>query len=161
MSNPYLVYLAGPIAGCTYNEATDWRRKASLLLGEYAQPRMTALSPMRAKHDLARAARIDPDCRTYASAGPFYSSRGIMTRDFSDVKRCDALLVNLLGTARITAGTAMELGWAYALQKPVVVVIEAEGNPHDAHPMLHEAIGGLRFDDLRDAVCAVASVLGT
>lgn len=83
-----------------------------------------------------------------------------MLRDFTDVKRCDALLVNLLGCEKITAGTAIELGWAYAMQKPVVVLIEAEGNPHDAHPMLIEAIGALRFDNLLDAVDAVAILLG-
>lgn len=160
MSSPYLVYLAGPIAGCTYGEATDWRHHAAMLLAEYIRPSMTALSPMRMKNALRREERIGKDCRDYARHGPFYGSRGIMMRDFSDVKRCDAMLVNLLGTKALTAGTAMELGWAYALQKPVVVLIEPDGNPHDAHPMLHEAIGGLRFDDLPDAVRAVASVLG-
>jgi nucleoside 2-deoxyribosyltransferase len=83
-----------------------------------------------------------------------------MMRDFFDVKRCDVLLINLLGCEKMTTGTVMELGWAYAMQKPVVVAIEPEGNIHDTHPMVHEAIGGLRFPTLDEAIDAVAIVLG-
>jgi nucleoside 2-deoxyribosyltransferase len=85
-----------------------------------------------------------------------------MTRDFNDVKRCDALLVNLLGYKaedRVSAGTIMELAWAYAFQKPAVVAIEASGNPHDNHPMIHEAMP-FRVTTLDEAIDAVAVILG-
>ena len=157
MSKP-LVYLAGPIAGCQIQEALDWRLEATEDLKEIYG--IDALSPMREKHALSTGASISRDFRAYEDRGIFYTSKGIMTRDFNDVKRCDALLVNLYGTKALTTGTVMELGWAYCMQKPVIVWIEQGGNPHDAHPMVHEAIGGLRFDSLDEAVHAVAVVLG-
>jgi hypothetical protein len=53
----------------------------------------------------------------------------------------------------------MELGWAYILNKPVVVAIEASGNPHDNHPMIHEAMP-FRVTTLDEAIDAVAVILG-
>lgn len=157
MSRP-LVYLAGPIAGCTLEGATDWREEAHWALDNC---NIETLSPMRAKNALPSGGdRIGQDFRQYQEQGVFYTSRGIMTRDFNDVKRCDAALVNLLGQKTYSVGTIMELGWMYLLRKPVIVVIEKEGNIHDQHPMVHEAIGGLRFDSLDAAVYATAVVLG-
>jgi nucleoside 2-deoxyribosyltransferase len=81
-----------------------------------------------------------------------------MTRDFNDVRRCDALLVNLLGAAKPSLGTIMELAWAYAFQKPAVVAIEEKGNPHDGHPMIYEAIP-FRVATLDEAITSVAIIL--
>jgi nucleoside 2-deoxyribosyltransferase len=117
---------------------------------------------MRAKEALGRQDRISRNFNDYAKNGAFFTSRGIMTRDFNDVKRCDALLVNLLGYKaedRVSAGTIMELAWAYAFQKPAVVAIEASGNPHDNHPMIHEAMP-FRVTTLDEAIDAVAVILG-
>jgi nucleoside 2-deoxyribosyltransferase len=117
------------------------------------------LDPMRAKSALSGQARISLNFNDYAHNGPFFTSRGIMTRDFNDVKRCDALLVNLLGLVKPSLGTIMELAWAYAMQKPAVVAIEKTGNPHDNHPMIHEAMP-FRVDSLDEAIHAVAVILG-
>jgi nucleoside 2-deoxyribosyltransferase len=150
-----LVYLAGPIANTGADEATLWRSDAYRAL--YARD-IEALSPMRAKETLAQEA-IGCDFHAYQDRGVFFTSRGIMTRDFNDVKRCDAALVNLLGARKLSAGTVMELAWLYLLQKPVVVAIEASGNPHDNHPMIHEAIP-FRVTTLDEAIDAVAVILG-
>lgn len=153
MSKP-LVYLAGGIAGLSGAAATDWRRDAHrLLLGRGVE----TLSPMRSKYYLQEAQSISMNYNDYADYGAFFTSRGIMARDFNDVKRCDALLVNLLGLTKPSLGTCMELAWAYALQKPAVVAIECEGNPHDNHPMLHEAMA-FRVDTLDEAIDAVAVI---
>jgi nucleoside 2-deoxyribosyltransferase len=156
MSKP-LVYLAGAIAGASYGAVTSWRYEAQIQLRERG---VETLSPMRAKTALAsqNAGRISTDFNDYAGHGAFFRSRGIMTRDFNDVRRCDALLVNLLGLEKPSLGTVMELGWAFALQKPAVVAIEARGNPHDNHPMLHEAMG-FRVETLEEAIDAVAIIL--
>ena len=151
-----LVYLAGGIAGLPGTDATEWRAHAAAQL-DYRH--VETLDPMRAKEQLAGPARISTNFHDYADRGAFFTSRGIMTRDFNDVKRCDALLVNLLGLAKPSLGTIMELAWAYALQKPAIVAIEAEGNPHDGHPMIFEAIS-FRVESLDDAIDAVAVVLG-
>lgn len=150
-----LVYLAGGIAGLAGRDATGWRHDAYLALAERY---IETLNPMRAKPCLAAASRISTHYRNYANRGAFFTARGIMARDFSDVKRCDALLVNLLGLTKPSLGTIMELGWAYALQKPAVVAIEAEGNPHDGHPMIHEAMP-FRVTTLDEAIDAVAVIL--
>ena len=150
-----LVYLAGAIAGIPGTDAAEWRRDAAYLL---SLRDIDTLDPMRHKRTLYGPERISTDYRDYADRGPFYTSRGIMARDFNDVKRCDALLVNLLGLTKPSLGTCMELAWAYALQKPAVVVMEAAGNPHDLHPMLHEAMP-FRVETLEEGVDVVATVL--
>lgn len=155
MKNP-IVYLAGGIAGLSGAYATDWRVDAHIALSYCG---IEALDPMRAKSVLSAQPKISTDFHEYADRGVFFTSRGIMTRDFNDVRRCDALLVNLLGLVKPSLGTIMELAWAYALQKPAVVAIEASGNPHDNHPMIHEAMP-FRVTTLDDAIDAVAVILG-
>lgn len=150
-----IVYLAGGIAGLTGKEATDWRRVAA----HYLQLReIETLDPMRAKVFRPQE-RISTDFHDYANRDVFFTSRGIMARDFNDVRRCDALLVNLLGLTKPSMGTLMELAWAYAFQKPAVVVMERAGNPHDNHPMIHEAMP-FRVETLDEGIDAVAVVLG-
>lgn len=152
-----LVYLAGAIAGASYSTVTAWRYGAYVALRERG---IETLNPMRSKTALAsqNAGRISTDFNDYAGNGAFFKSRGIMMRDFNDVRRCDALLVNLLELEKPSLGTIMELGWAYALQKPAVVAIERTGNPHDNHPMIHEAMP-FRVETLEEAVDAVAVIL--
>jgi nucleoside 2-deoxyribosyltransferase len=151
-----IVYLAGGIAGLAGKDATNWRLEACQRLYDCE---VETLDPMRAKQALANQARISLNFHDYAGNGPFFTSRGIMTRDFNDVKRCDALLVNLLGLEKPSLGTIMELAWAYALQKPAVVAIEKTGNPHDNHPMIHEAMP-FRVETLDEAIFSVAVILG-
>ena len=150
-----IVYLAGPIAGVRGDHAIDWREEVDGLLAERD---IEALNPMRAKLALHGPRHISTDFRSYQNLGPFFTPRGIMARDFNDVKRCDALLVNLIGAERDSLGTVMELGWAYAMQKPAIVAIE-EGNPLLRHPMVIEAMSFM-CPTLDEAVDTVAIVLG-
>ncbi len=41
---------------------------------------------------------------------------------------------------KISIGTVIELGWADAYRKPVILVMDKEDNPHD-HPMVREIAG--------------------
>jgi nucleoside 2-deoxyribosyltransferase len=155
MSRP-IVYLAGGIAGLPGNETIHWRNFSRVALEQHD---IETLDPMRAKDKLSSQAQISHNFHDYEENGAFFTSRGIMTRDFNDVKRCDALLVNLLGLEKPSLGTIMELAWAYALQKPAVVAIEKSGNPHDNHPMIHEAMP-FRVETLDEAIFSVAVILG-
>ena len=158
MSNPK-VYLAGPIAGCEYDAAIDWRDEAARW---FHLREIITLSPMRAKSQLAGGV-ISHDFRNYNGIGygPFYTSQGIMTRDFNDVKTCDVALVNLLGSKRISLGTVMELAWMYAFRKPVVIVIEPSTvSVYKAHPMVGAALGALQFPSLMQGINGVCTVLG-
>lgn len=151
-----LVYLAGGIAGLAGPDAVDWR--------EHAQEYLEALGidvrdPMRAKKLLRSQKSISRDFHDYAGNGHFFTSKGIMTRDFNDVKQADVLLVNLLYAKTPSLGTIMELAWAFALQKPAVVCIESSGNPHDNHPMIHEAMP-FRVATLGEGLEAIAVILG-
>jgi nucleoside 2-deoxyribosyltransferase len=152
-----LVYLAGAIAGLSYTDVTDWRVRAARYLNDCC---IETLNPMRAKSALGdqNGGRISTNYNDYARNGAFFTSTGIMTRDFNDVKRCDVLLVNLLGLTKPSMGTVMELAWAYALQKPAVVAIEAIGNPHDNHPMIAAAMP-FRVTTLEEAIESVAIIL--
>lgn len=152
------VYLAGPIAGLQFDEATDWRHQAHHALDSRG---IETLNPMRAKDALSSKGRIGTDFHAYEKEGLFFTSRAIMARDFHDVCSCDALLVNLIGCGDKakdpTYGTVIELGWAYAFQKPAIVIMEP-GNPLDNHPMIHETIS-FRVETLDEAIDAVAVVL--
>ena len=153
-----LVYLAGPIANCTVEGATDWRTLAtSELFHNYG---IDTRDPMRAKAEgFRKYGKIGSNFNEYSKEGTFFTSKAIMTRDFNDVKQTDALLVNLLGVKIPSLGTVMELAWAFALQKPCVVCIEESGNPHDNHPMIHEAMG-FRVTTLEEGIHSVAVILG-
>lgn len=150
-----IVYLAGGIAGLPGAETVLWRSQATRELNGRG---IETLDPMRAKEKLSGQERISHNFNDYAGNGAFFTSRGIMTRDSTDVRRSDALLVNLLGLTKPSLGTIMELGWAYILNKPVVVAIEASGNPHDYHPMIHEAMP-FRVETLDEAIDAIAIIL--
>lgn len=128
-----IVYLAGPITGCSYDGCTDWRERFEK---ELTNETTQALSPMRGKNYLAGLDEIALDYPGHVMS----CQHGIMVRDHFDTKRCVILVVNLLGADKVSIGTVMEIAWAWDNQIPVVCMMEDEGNLHD-HPMLREAIG--------------------
>lgn len=148
------VYLAGPITGLSYGEATDWRQHAKAKLAQHG---IRGLDPMRCKSYLKHVAEFTADGDKYKDLGAFSSNRGIMTRDRFDATRCALLLVNFLGAERVSIGTCMEIAWADAHRIPIICAIEAEGNPHD-HGMISEAIG-FRVDNLDLAIEIAVGIL--
>jgi nucleoside 2-deoxyribosyltransferase len=144
------VYLAGPITGCTYNGCTSWRKYA---VEKLAAVGIKGLDPMRAKDYLLEQTSVaDSYDDTVLSC-----SRGIMTRDHWDCTRCDILLVNLRGASRVSIGTCMEIAWAWDHNKPVILVMEKEGNVHE-HSMIREATG-FRVTTLEEALNVVQGLL--
>ena len=144
------VYLAGPISGLTYGEAIDWRDevRAKLLAAD-----IKALSPLRAKVYLADRGTIEDDYNEVMS-----TSRGITTRDRFDCCNCDLLFVNLLNTKKVSIGTVMEIAWADGKRKPIVLVMEDEGNLHD-HAMIRECVG-FRVPTVHEGLDIVKAILG-
>ncbi len=126
----FFVYLAGPITGLAWGDAVDWRERAIDLLPAH----IIGVSPLRGKDYLSQEEDLKDH---YPELHPMSTEDGIMTRDFFDVMRADALLVNFLGATRVSIGTVMEISWAHMLRKPVVVVME-ETNIHQ-HSMLRKA----------------------
>jgi nucleoside 2-deoxyribosyltransferase len=80
-----------------------------------------------------------------------------MTRDYFDCQNCDVILANLLSTKIVSIGTVMECAWAYAFNKPLIMVMEEEGNLHE-HAMLREATG-FRVSTIDDAILIANSIL--
>lgn len=153
----YLVYLAGPITGLTYDGAEDWRAFAK---SELAKSGVHGLSPLRAKDYLRQIkGELSGTGEEYAHLGVLSLPRGVMTRDRFDATRCDVLLVNFLGAKAVSIGTVMEVAWADAKRIPIVVAMEEKGNPHE-HMMMNEAFG-FRVTTLTEAVSLVIAILDT
>ena len=142
-------YLAGPISGQTYDGATAWRDAATEFLREHG---VEALSPMRDKEWLSKVALIDGAYGT----DPLTTAKGITTRDRWDCQRADVVLMNLLGAERVSIGSMIEIGWADAARRPIVLVLK-RGSVHD-HPMVTETAGFV-VPTLQEALYVVTSLL--
>jgi len=133
------IYLCGPIAGISYKEATNgWRSEIS----NYLDADIKTISPMRGKDHLK-------DVESFEKRGNYDTNinstgKAIITRDYFDVKNCDLILANFLGAERVSIGSCFELAWAYAMQKPVVLVID-EKNIH-IHDFVLETCGYITHD---------------
>ncbi len=147
MSKP-LVYLAGAITGCSYNEATDWRETFPKLVGDS----VICLSPMRGKAYLSGIPSLKDDYEDLLAG-----QRGIWSRDHYDVHQCNCLVANLLGSVRVSIGTMFELAWASERRIPVVAIMESKDNLHD-HPFVREATN-FRVTSLDEAAETVRLIL--
>jgi len=154
MTRP-LVYLSGGMRGLTGAEARRWRDLASRLLRENYN--IGVLDPMR---DLRAIADTDVIRATYDSHNPFLSNTGMLHRDYLDVQRCSGVLVNLLNHTQTSIGSIIEVGWAYALRKPIVVVLEKNDVLYGDHPLLQATIS-YRVTTVEDGVCVFGSLLKT
>lgn len=119
MEKTQYVYLAGSVAGLTYEEANVWRIQFSEMMPSWIQ----CMSPMRGVGTIAESA-------TFSETGynhPLFTNDGITARDRLDVGRCDLMIANYLGAKSKSLGTAVEFGWAKppnGRQVPIVMVIE-------------------------------------
>lgn len=144
------VYLAGPIAGNTYDQAEGWRAYAREVLEDHG---IEVLSPLRAKDFLASEGLLHQ--HSY-DVHPLSTNKGITTRDRFDCQRADVVLVNLLGAERVTIGTMIELGWADAARRPIVLALE-EGGVHD-HAIVRE-VAGFIVPSLDEAIQLTIAIL--
>lgn len=143
------VYLGGAIRGLSYRGSTDWREYAKQELAKHG---IVGISPMRAKEFLKNETRIE------GSYDPVIASQsGIVSRDRFDVQSCSIMLANLLGLEQISLGTMVEYGWADAYRKPIIIVIEKQGNPHD-HNFIRE-LTGFRVETLDEGLYVAKAIL--
>jgi nucleoside 2-deoxyribosyltransferase len=151
------VYLAGPIGGLTYDEATKWRDHVTNELGRFG---IKCLSPLRAAIHLRHADGLLGDCEIQAGTKPAVEAmstpKGVVTRDKFDATHCDVLLVNLLEAKKVSIGTCVEIGWANALNIPIIVVMEAD-NIH-SHAFVRESASFIT-ESLSDSVYIVKAIL--
>jgi hypothetical protein len=146
-------YLAGPIRGLNYDDATTWRAKAK---GDLAMHGIEAYSPMRAKDYLKTDNCIDSSDSNY-SMFPLSVPPAVVARDFNDCTKRDALIVYLLGAKTVSIGTVCEIAWAYQARIPTVLVMEKEGNPHEH--MFVRQLCPFQFTNLDEAIWAITAIL--
>lgn len=146
------VYLAGPIAGRSYDEATGWREYVKNRLA----PEIDAFSPLRAKTHLASIQQFTNHKDDELAYNALSSNRGITTRDRWDATSCDLLFVNLLNATITAIGTIMEIAWADSKRIPIVAAMEP-GNIHE-HGMLLEVIG-FRVSTVDEAINITRAIL--
>jgi len=127
------VYLAGPISGKTYDVANYWREYATRVLEAAG---ITALSPMRGKEYLREQGRLGGHRGEYSALSALSTPAGVLARDHWDCMRADVILANLIGAEEISIGTVMEIAWAHAYRKPLVLIL-GPNNPHE-HMMVTE-----------------------
>lgn len=156
------VYLAGPIAGTSWDEATGWR---DWVAAELEKRGLAAVSPMRMKewykeHDAALTDYswlAEKNNREYLLSG---EPHAIGMRDFNDVATSQGVLAYLpkeINDRRPSWGTSIELGWATAQRKLVVLVTDDPSL--ESHPLVRTHVGFI-VDDLGLGVDAMAAALG-
>lgn len=154
------IYLAGPITGLSYKDATHgWRAEFPKLLN----PHIVCSSPMRHKKYLntLQVLGLDGNSREVYNKNALSTAAGITTRDHNDVYTCDLVVANFLGAKTGSLGTAVEFGWASAYKKPIIMIVEGDfedfKNPHD-HMMLNH-LAGFRVSTLEEAAVIANTLL--
>lgn len=122
------VYLAGPIAGLTYEQAREWRHAAAGYLRNYG---IEAFDPLRGSAELKGTGVQSVHA---PNSSPLTTQKGIMCMDYHFVKRAGVVLCNFQGATQVSIGSVMECAWTMPLQKPLVVV----GDEHHDHAMMKE-----------------------
>lgn len=149
-------YLAGPIKGLAFDQATQWRARAKADLDEAG---IDAFSPMRCKEYLRAESDVGGQkvADSYAQY-PLSTMKAITTRDRKDCMKCDAVLMYLLGAKVVSIGSMLEVAWADAARVPVVLVMEKDGSNVHEHGMVREMCG-FQVDTLEEGLWIVKAVL--
>lgn len=144
------VYLSGPVTGTTYKAARyGWRKEFTEMLDKG----ITVLSPMRHEGHLAE---VQGTLEKSYPENLFSRPKMIVAKDFLDVSVSDIVIVHLLGATRISVGTMVELGYAKALGKTIVTIME-KGNLHE-HPFVIE-VSDTVVGSLAEASAIINSLL--
>ena len=148
-----MIYLAGSITGLTHDEARlGWRKEFASLMPEH----IFCNSPMRGK-DMLKHFGVLTSGENYPD-NAMCTSQGITSRDFNDVRTCDAMIACFLESqGAISGGTFMEYGFAHALQKPIIGIGPAD-DPNLQHLMAQRVLGW-RVDELEEAANIVSLLL--
>ena len=137
-------YLAGPISGKVYKEASSWRDKAEATL---TREGFTVYNPLRGKSFLSS--------KQHSSilSAPFepveLSDRAIRKRDKMDVINSDIILINLMDATEVSIGTVGEIFWAEDRNKLIVIAMPENDTIHN-HPFIRDV--AIIFPSLKEAL---------
>lgn len=117
------IYLARQIAGCAYQEVVDYYENARDILRDMGYEVSHAMC--------GKGYLKDEQCfKTGGYDHPSATDHAIFQRDKWMTHQCDILLVNLIGSTKVSIGTCFEIAWALDLGKHIVLVME-ENNIHN------------------------------
>lgn len=152
-----LIYLAGPIGGMTWEEATGWRDNVKELL----RP-LNCLSPLR---DIEVDGRLislkgftntsDKKFLNNSRASGDLPFQILFDRDYRDVDICNGLFVNMIGAKKKSTGTIMEVSRAFKRGIPMVLAMEPDNINEDIFfetHFNHSNYPSCRVHTLKDAV---------
>lgn len=152
MDSQFNVYLCGPMAANTHEQANGWRLKAFDIL---APQGITVVSPMREKDMFDNSTLMGVDYSLFGDV-PELRASSIFTRDCYDVDHANIILANFtdLGVAKSgeaipSLGSDMEMARAEVRGIPIVMVAP-EGNYYRKHPF-SLVCADIIFDTLDEA----------
>lgn len=144
------IYLAGPILDCTKSEANDWRGE---VLDALAPHGVKAISPLRCEPIIGERYSVGYDDPKFGTA------RAIGSKNMFDTANCDLVLAYLPKPPegrQQSWGTLIEIGWAHALRKPVMLV--SNDPAVFAHPVVNYC-GNWTLDTLDEAVETIIGLM--
>jgi len=137
-----IVYCARPIAGCSYEEVASYYEETRDILQDMGYDVLIA---MCGKNYL----KAENDFKATGYCYPLSTDHAIFQRDLWMCRKCDILLVNLIGATKVSIGTMMEMAWAAQDGAHVVTVME-EDNIHQ-HAFVKEA-SSVIYNNFQDAL---------
>ena len=146
------IYLAGPIAGLTEEEATEWRAEVR----ENLPHGIIGISPLRCEPLKEGMVYTDDGATDEMWSDP----RAINAKNWLDTESADLVLAYLpkeMNDRRPSIGTIIEIGWAIGLKKPLIVV--SDDKQVMEHPLI-ECNAAWRLDNLEDAVEVIIGLFG-
>lgn len=124
-----IVYLGGPINGCSDSEANDWRSEAKTLLEAAGH---TWIDPMDRDY---RGREMEPGI-----------AAEIVENDKLDIDACDVMVMNC---PKPSVGTSMEVFYGYLKGKNVIVIVPGDREPS---PWIVYHANELVRDSVKEAV---------
>lgn len=152
------VYLAGPILGCTEGEAKSWREyvddRLQLNYQDGTSQRIVGISPLRCEPIHGERYGVGYEDPKFGTA------RAIAAKNLADVRMCDMTLAyfpKMPEGRHPSLGTIVEIAWAHAEGKPVIVV--SDDPIILTHPVVNSCAGWM-LPTLDDAIEVVNGILG-
>ena len=140
------VYLAGPVAGLTHDEARfGWRKEFADML----PPEIPVFSPLRGISDGYNGKVLDYKNQKNITGSWF------VERDLYDIIHCDAVVANFKGSESVSIGTVFELGSIYRDRKPFIIIDDWDREAVHRHPFLEQLAYEIvdNLEDARDSLC--------
>ena len=112
-----VVYFAHPISGLSREVVQQYYDDIRKMFGKicFVQTPMDVV------------ARTDLSERKESFKDPAMVNDVITNRDYKFVEGCNVIFANLSKCTRVSIGTVMEIAWAYAHHKYIIIVMDKEG----------------------------------